>query len=129
MNNDYTKPSRIKRRLKRRWKKSKFMQERTGVLTAAFLQLMLPTLSQKTKVGPSLPDNIGQKAAIHAVFLRPHILKTGLIRLVSIMAGCIGLPLKRRAGSYAGSEIPIQSAAQRFSLVGGGYSTYIGVTA
>ena len=99
-------------------------------LTSAYLAFILCPLSQKTKVGPSLPDNQGRNWPLFTVvFLCPHILKTGLIRLVSIMAGCIGLPLKGWAGSLAGSEIPIQSAAQRFSLVGGGYSLYQGVTA
>jgi hypothetical protein len=45
------------------------------------------------------------------------------------MVGCIGQPLKRLAGSYAGSSNLIQSATQRLEPKGGGLFLFIGVTA
>jgi len=40
--------------------------------------------------------------------------------LYFVMVGCIGQPLKRLAGSLAGTSNPIQSASQRFEAMGGG---------
>jgi len=125
-----TKPSRIKRHLKRRWKKPKQIQDCNRVLTAEFLRIILSPLSQKTKVGICTPDNIGHnRPSFTMVFLCPHQTPTVLRRLFSVMAGCIGQPLKRLAGSNAGSANLIQSATQSFAPLIGGYSPYIGVTA
>jgi hypothetical protein len=127
---DYTKPSRVKRHLKRRWKKPKQIQDCKRALTASFLRLILSPLSQKTKAGICSPDNIGHnRPSFTMVFLCPHQTPTALRRLFSVMAGCIGQPLKRLAGSNAGTANLIQSATQCFAALIGGYSSYIGVTA
>ena len=57
--------------------------------------------------------NIGPKRPqYNVVFLCPSITPTALRPRVSVMVGCIGQPLKRLAGSFAGSANPIQSTAQ-----------------
>ena len=90
---------------------------------------ILSTLSQKTKAGLSLP-RIGHKRPLSTVvFLYPSITQAALCRMYSVMVGCIEQPLKRLAGSYAGSENLIHSTAQRVSPMGGGYPLYIGFTA
>lgn len=103
----------------------------TQRLTNTYLAFILSPLSQKTKVGICNPDNIGQsiRPLLNVVFLCPPKTRAALCRLFSVMAGCIGRPLKRSAGSYAGIANLIQSATQRFATMGGGYSLYIGVTA
>jgi len=40
------------------------------------------------------------------------------------MVDCIGQPLKRLAGSFAGVENPMQSATQYLSTMGGGLSPF-----
>jgi hypothetical protein len=45
------------------------------------------------------------------------------------MEGCIGQPLKRLAGSFAGTANPIQSAAQQLAVMGSGLFPYKGVPA
>jgi hypothetical protein len=128
MNNtdDFTKPSRVKRRLKRRWKNGRNQFRLTRTLLAA----ILAPLSQKTKAGLSLPDNQGHNRPLcTVVFLCPPKTQAALCCLFSVMAGCIEQPLKRLAGSLAGSENLIYSATQRVSPKGGGYSIYQGVTA
>jgi hypothetical protein len=49
--------------------------------------------------------------------------------LNSVMAGCVGLPLKRQAGPWSGTSNPIQSVTRRFEAKGGGSSIYQGVPA
>jgi len=99
-------------------------------LTNTSLAVNLSALSQKTKVGLSLPDNQGHNRPLcTVVFLCPPKTQAALCRLFSVMAGCIEQPLKRLAGSLAGSENLIHSATQRVSPMGGGYSLYQGVTA
>jgi len=99
-------------------------------LTNYYQATKLCTLSQKTKVGLSLPDNQGHNRPLcTVVFLCPPKTQAALCRLFSVMAGCIEQPLKRLAGSLAGSENLIHSATQRVSPKGGGYSIYQGVIA
>lgn len=89
---------------------------------------ILCTLSQKTKVGICSPDNIGHnRPSFTMVFLCPHQTPAALCRLFSVMAGCIGQPLKRLAGSYAGTANLMQPATQCFAALIGGYPFYIGV--
>jgi hypothetical protein len=125
MNNDYTKPSRVKRRLKRRWKKGWNQFRLTRTLWAA----ILPLLSQKTKVGSRSPDNGHNRPLYTVVFLCPPKTQSALCRLFSVMAGYFRQPLKRLAGSVTGTANLIYSATQRFAAMGGGYSSFNGVTA
>jgi hypothetical protein len=99
-------------------------------LTATQGGFMMPPLSQNVKAGICSPDNIGHnRPLLYAVFLCPHQTPAVLCRLYSVMAGCIGQPLKRLAGSNAGTANLMQSATQCFAALIGGYSPYIGVTA
>lgn len=99
-------------------------------LTALISGFMIAPLSQKTKAGICTPDNQGPKRPLsNVVFLCPSKTQAALRRLSSVMAGCIGQPLKRLAGSVTGSANLMQSATQRLAPKGGGLSPYNGVTA
>jgi hypothetical protein len=118
---DTTKPSRLNRRRKKRWRK-------TG-LTNYALSAMLFSLSQKTKAGIGTPNQGHHRPLSNVVFLCPSKTQAALCRLYSVMAGCIGQTLKQGlAGSLAGSSNLMQLAAQRLEPKGGGLSLYQGVT-
>jgi hypothetical protein len=119
---DTVKPSRLNRRRKKKWR----VQSLTSITTA----VMIRSHSQKTSVGIGTPDNPSlQRPQFIVVFLCPSKTAAELRRLTSVMVGCMGQPLKRLAGSWAGSSNPIQSATQRLEPKGGGLSLYQGVTA
>jgi hypothetical protein len=106
------------------------LDNRDHCLTSIIPAVMIRSHSQKTSVGIRTPRNQGpQRPRIIVVFLCPSKTQAALCRLDSVMAGCIGQPLKRLAGSLAGSSNLIQSATQRFEPKGGGLSLYQGVTA
>ena len=87
MNDPITNPSRLNRRRKKRWKIADLLK---SDLTDCYRVANLFPLSQKTKVGPSTPNNIGhQKATINVVFLCPSF-SAALCRIYSVMAGCVG---------------------------------------
>lgn len=88
-------------------------------LTARFVKAMLYLLSQKTKVGISSPGTTGQKAAFNAVFYCPAKIQAELIRLISIMADCLG-GLFYPPVPVAGTGNPIQSATHEFPVMSGG---------
>jgi hypothetical protein len=116
------KPSRLNRRRRKKWR----VQGLTSITTA----VMIHPHSQKTSVEPSTSPNPSlQRPLFNVVFLCPSIKRAALRRLSSVMVGCIGRPLKRSAGSWAGVENPMQSATQFFSKLCGGLSTFPGVTA
>lgn len=99
------------------------------ILTNHYQALMIALLSQKTKAGIRTPHKGHQRPLSNVVFLCPSKTQAALCRLNSVMAGCIGQPLKRLAGSFAGSSNLIQSATQRFEPKGGGLFPYKGVPA
>jgi hypothetical protein len=100
------------------------------LLTLGYHIAILFLLSKKTKVGPSTPENQGHRRPLSkVVFLCPSKTLAALCRFDSVMAGCVGLPLKRRAGSLTGVENPMQSATQYFSILSGGLSLSQGITA
>jgi hypothetical protein len=106
------------------------MSFKKSSLTDFRIVTILYSLSQKTKAGIETPRNQGPKRPrSNVVFLCPSKTLAALCRLNSVMAGCIGQPLKRLAGSLAGSLNPIQSATQRLRPKGGGLSLYQGVSA
>jgi hypothetical protein len=98
-------------------------------LTALISGFMLTPLSQKTKAGIETPNNGHNRPLSTVVFLCPPKTQAALCRLDSVMAGCIGQPLKRLAGSVTGSLNLMQLAAQRLRPKGGGLSPSNGVTA
>ncbi len=119
---DTTKPNRINRKLKRRWKK-------TGLTNTSMAAILNP-LSPHVTVGIEAPRN-GQHARplSSVVFLCSPKNNAALIRLLVVMVGCIEQPLKRLAGSVTGSFNLIHSATQQLKLVAGGNSSFNGVTA
>jgi hypothetical protein len=101
-----------------------------NLLTTSPASAMLYPLSQKTEAGISTPEDQGHKRPLsNVVFLCPSKTATALRRAHSVMAGCVGRPLKRSAGSWAGSANLIQSVTQRLAPKGGGLSPYPGALA
>jgi hypothetical protein len=99
-------------------------------LTCQNLNDILSPPSKKAKAGIETPSNQGPKRPqSYVAFLCPSKTPAAVCRLDSVMVGCIGQPLKRLAGSLAGSLNPIQSATQRLRPKGGGLSLYQGVPA
>ncbi|MEC4747409.1 hypothetical protein [Methylomicrobium sp. Wu6] len=118
---DTTKPSRLHRRRKKKW--------RVQSLTAIPPAVMIRSHSQKTSVGIETPHIGHQRPLSNVVFLCSPKTQAALCRLVSVMASCIGQLRKGLAGSYAGSLNPIQPATQRLRPKGGGLFLSIGATA
>ena len=100
----------------------------TQRLTSAYLAANLSTPCS-SKAGSRTPHKGHNRPLSTVVFLYPPKTQAALCRLFSVMVGCIGQPLKRLAGSFAGSANLIQSATQRVAPMGGGYSLFKGVTA
>lgn len=147
---DYTKPSRIKRHLKRRWKKPKLMQgcncalvEVSAIghftycadgnhqfrLTRTLLAVILAPLSQKTKVGRrNLIKPRPNRPLLNAVFLCQHILKAGLIRLSSFMA-CFCGQRSALAAPWCSFLPCLSTPPNTVGSISGGYPLYQGVTA
>lgn len=118
MNEPLTKPCRVTRRRKKRWKIADLLK---SGLTDCYRVANLSTLSQKTKVGIRPPCKGHNRPLSTVVFLYPSKMWAVLCRLYFVMVGCIEQPLKRLAGSFAGRSNLIHSTAQRFKAVGGGY--------
>jgi hypothetical protein len=105
------------------------LNNRDHCLTSITTAVMIRSHSQKTSARESQPDKGHTRPRSNVVFLCPSKTQTALCRLESVMAGCIGQPLKRLAGSFAGTANLIQSATQQFAVVGGGLSLFKGATA
>ncbi|MEQ1621398.1 MAG: hypothetical protein ABL919_08325 [Methylococcales bacterium] len=116
---DTTKPSRINRKRKKRWKISDLI---ANGLTDCYRVAIL-TAPCQCKVGIRAPRKGHKRPLLSVVFLYPSK------RHVFSMVGCIEQPLKRLAGSFAGSSNLIQPAAQQLELVGGGLPLYKGASA
>jgi len=91
-------------------------------LTAILTRFIISMLSTHLKVGIEAPRKGHKRPLSNVVFLYPS--KTqALNRLVSsVMVGFIEQPLKRLAGSFAGSFNLINSTAQSLKPMAGGYS-------
>ena len=91
-------------------------------LTASLTRFIISLLSTHLKDGIRPPRTGHTRPLLNVVFLCSP--KTqALNRLVSsVMVGCIEQPLKRLAGSFAGSLNLIHSTAQRVRPMAGGYS-------
>lgn len=81
---------------------------------------ILCPLLKKTGVGSRTPRKGHNRPLSNVVFLYPSKTQAALCRLLFIMVGCIEQPLKRLAGSFAGSANLIHSTAQRIAPMGGG---------
>lgn len=95
-------------------------------LTATQGGFMMPPLSQKTKAGSRSPRKGHNRPLSNVVFLCPPKTQAALCCVLSVMAGCIEQPLKRLAGSFAGTANLMHSATQRFAAMDGGLSLYKG---
>ena len=90
--------------------------------TRCYTKAILHPLSQKTKAGLGTPFERGQKmTAPFAVFFRLQFSAT-FSRAYSVMAGCIGQPL-RLAAPRCGSSNLIQPATQSLEPLCGGLSS------
>ncbi|WP_333878777.1 hypothetical protein [Methylobacter sp.] len=94
-----------------------------NLLTLSISAAILFLLSQKTKDGIRTPRKGHNRPLLNVVFLCPSKTQAALCRVSSVMVGCIEQPLKRLAGSFAGSANLIHSTAQRLAPMGGGYSS------
>jgi hypothetical protein len=90
---------------------------------------ILSRLSQKTKAGIETPRKGHNRPLSNVVFLCPSKTQAVSCRVSSVMVGCIEQPLKRLAGSFAGSLNLIHPSARRLRPMGGGLSLHKGVTA
>lgn len=79
-------------------------------------------MSCNSKAGIDPPHKGHKRPLSTVVFL--YLPKT---HLYPVMVGCIGQPLKRLAGSFAGRINPIQSATQSLIPLVGGLSLYKGI--
>jgi len=112
MNNPLTKPSRTNRKMKRRWKKPKSINNTQRGLTSTQRVLNLSALSQKTKVGrENLIKPRPNRPLLNAVFLCLYILKAVLIRLSSFMA-CFCGQRSALAAPWCSFLTPLKHAAQ-----------------
>ena len=91
------------------------------LLTPGNGSAILYPLSQKTKVGIRAPRKGHNRPRLQVAFLCPSKTHQALCLCVSVLVGCIEQPLKRLAGSFAGSSNLIHPTAQQLELVGGGY--------
>ncbi|MFA5016180.1 MAG: hypothetical protein WC504_01435 [Methylobacter sp.] len=94
------------------------------LLTQIHPVAILFPLSQKTEAGIRTPRKGHNRPLLNVVFLCPSKTQAALCRVSSVMVGCIEQPLKRLAGSFAGSANLIHSTAQRLAPMGGGYSSF-----
>ncbi|MGZ5051228.1 MAG: hypothetical protein ACXWF8_00015 [Methylobacter sp.] len=96
--NDYTKPSRVKRRLKRRWKKQQLSNftycpvfDGSIKLTAARLAATMPTLLPSLEtVGRRNPFKLGEKSPQPYVAFLCASFSAALCRAYHSMTGCFG---------------------------------------
>lgn len=96
----------------------------TKLLTRLNRRAILIPLSQKTKDGIQTPSKGHNRPLSKVVFLCPSITQAALCRVYFVMVGCIEQPLKRLAGSFAGSLNLMHPTAQRLRPMGGGYSPF-----
>lgn len=89
---DTTKPSRLNRRRKKRWKKTS--------LTNFYQAAMLFSLSQKTKAGPSTPKNQGHKRPLFNVVFFMSIKNTGGIAPFVFCYGGLCRAAPKKAGQF-----------------------------
>jgi hypothetical protein len=94
-----------------------------NLLTLSTGAAILFLLSQKTKAGIETPRKGHNRPLSNVVFLCPSKTQAALCHVYSVMVGCIEQPLKRLAGSFAGSLNLIHPSAQRLRPMGGGYSS------
>jgi len=102
--------------------------DQVNLLRKALSAILSPLFPSMETAGIRAPRK-GQdtRPLLSVVFFCPSKSSAALFRLLSIMVGCIEQPLKRLAGSFAGSSNLMHPTAKQLELVGGGYSLFKGV--
>ena len=116
-NDPNTKPSRLNRRRKKRWKIS---------LTEVVAMVMLFTADNKS-AGIRTPL-LGVTTPLSPVAFLCLSFRAASCRFISVMAGLFGQSLRLAAPS-SGSSNPLNPVAQSFEPLIDGYSSLLGVTA
>jgi hypothetical protein len=113
-----TKPSRINRKRKRRWRASS-IADLIKLTCAGAVDILSasPTLA----TGIITPINTGDRTPFLGVFLCP-VISTALVRVIFVMAGLFGQPSCWLRPVLSGDN-PSNSVAQLLSPVDGGYSS------
>lgn len=115
---DSTKPSRINRRRKKRWKIADLMPE--FLTEAASCSNLVSSISRLTGIGT--PFRYGVKTPLPLVAFLCSPFSAAFCRLHSVMAGLFGHPL-RMAAPYRGSSNQLKPVAQSLEPLRGGYSS------
>ena len=123
-----TKPSRMNRKLKRRWKPVKIADLVNASLTNSTMAATIAPLSQKTKVWSRNQRNGHNRPLNTVVFLYPPKSNAALIRLFSIRAGLFG-QRSALAGSVTSFRPHLSPPPNTVESINGGYSPNNGVTA
>jgi hypothetical protein len=98
------------------------------MLTYPVHTAILPLPLTHSMDGISPPNKGMEMPLLNAVFLSPSkTFARSLHERLFIMVGCIGQPLKRLAGSFAGRTNPIQSTTKSLVPFAGGLSILKGI--
>ncbi len=98
-------------------------------LTLIIMAAILTPLSTHLEAGICSPSKGHKRPQSIAVFLCPPKTQAVLCLVLSIMAGYFRQPLKRLAGSFAGTANLTYPATQCFAALNGGYPLHKGITA
>ena len=119
MADNYTKPSRLKHRCKRRWKISNSIEN--GLTNPVAIAILFTSINKST--GIRTPFSIGVQTPFHGVFLRPKKIITPLVRAF-VMVARSG-QAKAWPAPIPGSSNPLRVAAQSFEPLAGGYQSSV----
>ena len=121
-----TKPSRVNRRRKKRWKASTIADLIKNGLTDCFRAAILFVAGNKS-AGIRTPL-LGVTTPLFRVVFLCLSFRAASCRFISVMAGLFGQSLRLAAPS-SGSSNPLSPVAQSFEPLIDGYSSLLGVTA
>jgi len=121
---DTTKPSRLKRRRKKRWKIAHLIE--IGLTDCARVSILYAAGNKSA--GISTPRNKGEKSPQPYVAFLCASFSAALCRVYSVMAGLFG-QAQAWPVPLSGSTNPLKPVARRLVPMGGGYSLYKGATA
>ncbi|WKJ91637.1 hypothetical protein QZJ86_05745 [Methylomonas montana] len=113
-NDPNTKPSRLNRKRKKRWKIADLIE--IGLTDCARVAMLI--IAGNSQPGTLNPESKGVKAPIQGVFYCPKKIVAPMVRAF-VMVACIG-PLSSGPEPLPGVENPMHVAAQRLSTFGGG---------
>lgn len=120
---DTTKPSRLNRKRKKRWKIADLIE--SGLTDCVRVAMLF--IAGNKPAGRGNPITSRRECAVIGVFLCLSF-SAALSRGYSVMAGCLGHPL-RMAVPRIGISTPIQPVAHAVESKSGGYSSFSRITA